>query len=151
MDVYHGTLCVVRDWNTSDEWDNTYSDGATIRVVERVEPVEVDTKWEHNELMLADGRWIDGSHRMAATPARRGSLRRKSVNRAGGQFWRRGGARGPGRSGAFRPATPSDRHRTVHGDGPTRWAGHANRQHAWRLGAVPGACPAVGKGAHRGC
>jgi len=59
-DLYSGTLCAVRDENTSDcEWDeadNTYSDGSIVRIQIRVEPVEFsDSNWAHNSFTSGDG------------------------------------------------------------------------------------------------
>jgi len=64
QDLYSGTLCVVRDWDTDDrtwDWsDNTYSDGAEV-----VSPGPGDNRtdaqradqaaWPYNEFCLGDG------------------------------------------------------------------------------------------------
>jgi hypothetical protein len=59
-DLYSGTVCAVRDWNTDDstwnEADNTFSNGRQIMTQVWIEPEEtMERHWEHNEFLLGDG------------------------------------------------------------------------------------------------
>jgi hypothetical protein len=59
-DLYAGTVCAVRDWDTDDgTWDeaeNTYSDGRHVMIQIRIEPEEYsEFNWEHNRFTLGDG------------------------------------------------------------------------------------------------
>lgn len=59
-ELYSGTLCAIRDWNTADDtWDwsdNTYSSGHQVLHQVRIEPTqESDDVWQHNRFLLGDG------------------------------------------------------------------------------------------------
>jgi hypothetical protein len=54
--LYAGTVGAVRDWDTPDEADNTYSDGRQVMIQTRIEPFEEsEFCWEHNPFTLGDG------------------------------------------------------------------------------------------------
>lgn len=60
QELYSGTLCAVRDWDTDDStWDETdcsYSDGREVLTQIRIEPWESsDFSWKHNRFLLGDG------------------------------------------------------------------------------------------------